>query len=144
MQYETIFSLANGLALVSWLYLAIFTFRPATSKILIGVSISLLCLTYSILVFQVLKPGSFSQFNSLEGITSLLSVPGAALVGWVHYLAFDLMVGVWISLNAAKYGIRQITLLPCFLGTFMLGPAGLLLYLLVRWAVSRQYFADNN
>jgi hypothetical protein len=34
-------------------------------------------------------------------------------------------------------------LLPCLLVTFMLGPIGLLLYLLIRVVKTKQYFASN-
>ncbi|MCU0395322.1 MAG: ABA4-like family protein [Chitinophagaceae bacterium] len=143
MDLENIFKIANALALLSWIYLAIFPFRPATSRIIMGTVVMLLCSAYAFLVFQSIQPADWQQFNSLAGIQSLLSSPGAALVGWLHYLAFDLMVGLFIAANAAKHGIRHWTILPCFFFTFMLGPVGLLLYLLVRWAVTRDYLAEN-
>ncbi|HSK13788.1 MAG TPA: ABA4-like family protein [Phnomibacter sp.] len=143
MANETIFSIANGLALVSWIYLIIFPFRLSTNKIILGVSVALLSAAYALLVFQALQPGDLSKFGTLDGVTSLLSVPGAALVGWIHYLAFDLMVGLYIAHNAAKHGIRHALIIPCLMLTFMLGPVGLLLYLLIRLAVTKQWFAEN-
>jgi hypothetical protein len=142
MSPETVFSLANGLALISWIYLAIFPFRPATPKIILGTSITLLCAAYAFLVLSSLKPGDFESFSTLAGVTSMMSIPGAALVGWLHYLAFDLMTGLFIAGNGAKHGIKHVTLLPCFFLTFMLGPVGLLLYLIIRWAITRNYWAD--
>lgn len=143
MTPDAIFQVTNTLALISWILLLIFPFKPLTTKLLIGISVSLLALTYAVLVFQVLKPGDFQQFNSLEGISSLMSVPGAALVGWIHYLAFDLLAGLFIVNNAAKHGIKHLVLIPCLIGTFMLGPAGLLLYLIIRWAYTKQWFVEN-
>lgn len=143
MSSETIFSVTNGLALLSWIYLIIFPFRPLTNKVLIGVPVTLLAIAYAWLVFQSLGPGDFEKFQTLAGITSLFSVPGAVLVGWIHYLAFDLMAGLFIAQNAAKHGIKHIAIVPCLIGTFMLGPVGLLLYLIIRWSVTRQWFAVN-
>jgi hypothetical protein len=107
------------------------------------VVITLLSVLYASLVFNSLAPTDFQKFNTLDGVVSLMSVPGAALLGWIHYLAFDLMVGVFIAANAAKHGISRWVILPCFLFTFMLGPVGLLLYLLVRWMYTKNYFANN-
>jgi hypothetical protein len=143
MDNHTIFSAANSLAFFSWIYLAIFPFKPGTSKLLMGVSITLLSIAYASLVFGAIGPADFSKFGTLNGVMSLLSSEGAALVGWLHYLAFDLLVGLFIAANAAKHGISRWVILPCFLFTFMLGPVGLLLYLLVRWMYTKNYFADN-
>ncbi len=143
MTHEVIFSIANSLALFSWIFLLIFPFRPMTNKILMGVSVALLALAYAVLVFQTLQPADFEKFQTLEGITGLLSVPGAALVGWIHYLAFDLMVGLFIAHNAAKHGIKHIIIIPCLIFTFMLGPVGLLLYFIIRWSFTKQWFAEN-
>lgn len=85
----------------------------------------------------------FKAFGSLEGVMGLFQDKTMLTAGWVHYLAFDLFVGTWISLNARKHGINHWLLIPVLLLTFMLGPVGLLIYLLVRWIRSRRYFADN-
>jgi hypothetical protein len=143
MSQETIFSIVNSIALISWIILLIVPFRPITNKIILGVSVSLLCIAYAVLLFQTLQPADFQKFGTLEGITSLQSLPGAVLVGWIHYLAFDLMVGLFIANNAEKLGIRHIVILPALLATFMMGPAGLLLYLVIRWAITKHWFAKN-
>jgi uncharacterized membrane protein len=111
--------------------------------VLIGVVITLLSIAYASLIFKALAPTDFEKFNTLGGVVSLMSAPGAALVGWIHYLAFDLMVGLFIAANAAKHGISRWVILPCFLFTFMLGPVGLLLYLVIRWSYTKNYFSDN-
>jgi hypothetical protein len=143
MPQETIFSIANSFALISWIVLLIFPFRPITIKLLLGISVALLCAVYAFLVFQALAPTDFEKFSTLEGVSSLMSVPGAALVGWIHYLAFDLMTGLFIAHNAAKHGIKHAFIIPCLLLTFMLGPVGLLLYLIIRWAITKNWWADN-
>jgi hypothetical protein len=143
MSPEFIFKITNGLALISWIFLLIFPFRPLTTKLLLGVSVALLAAAYAVLVFQTLQPDDFQKFNTLEGVGSLMSVPGAALVGWIHYLAFDLLAGLFIANNAAKHGIRHLLIVPCLIFTFMLGPAGLLLYLIIRWSITKQWFAEN-
>ena len=143
MSNEQLFLLANGIAFFAWLVLILFPFRPFTNKVLIGVVVASLCITYAVLVYNSLKPGDFKSFMTLGGVTAMLSVPGAALAGWIHYLAFDLMTGLFIANNAAKHGISYAWLLPCLVLTFLLGPIGLLLYMLIRWALTKYYFADN-
>ena len=75
----------------------------------------------------------------MELFTNKVAVTSA----WVHFLAFDLMVGIWIKKNAMKHGISHWLLIPCFFFTFMIGPMGLLIYLLIRWIKTKQYFAAN-
>ena len=72
----------------------------------------------------------------------LFTSPRAVLAGWVHYLAFDLMVGWFIVSNAAKHGLNRYLLIPCLLLTFIFGPMGLLLYLAVRAVALRKHFVD--
>jgi hypothetical protein len=74
----------------------------------------------------------------LDEIAGLLGRPEAALIGWIHFLAFDLFVGRWIYLDSMERHIHPLLTAPILLLTMMLGPAGLLLYLLgVRPLASR-------
>ena len=63
--------------------------------------------------------------------------PALALVCWIHYLVFDLFVGAWIVRDAARRGVAHLAVVPCLLLTLMVGPAGLLLYLVLRLAFRR-------
>ena len=74
-------------------------------------------------------PGGFS---SLAGVAALFSNPWMLLAGWVHYLAFDLLVGTWEVLDARERGVPHFLVIPCLFLTFMFGPAGWLLYQGVR------------
>ena len=58
------------------------------------------------------------------------------LAGWIHFLAFDLMVGLCIATDAARVGMVHWWRLPVLLLTPMFWPAGLLLYLAIRAAIS--------
>lgn len=143
MDYEVVFSLANLLALVSWGFLFIFPFRPFTNKVVIGVSVFLLAMVYSYLLFNALQPIDLAKFKTLPGVMGLFSDKGTVLTGWVHYLAFDLMVGLFIAHNAAQHGITYLLVFPCLLFTLFLGPFGLLLYLIIRWSLTKQWFTEN-
>ena len=71
-------------------------------------------------------------FNSLDGVMGLLRTREAFLAGWVHYLAFDLFTGAWEAETAPASRVPHAMLLVCLFLTFMTGPVGLLLYLVVR------------
>ena len=73
------------------------------------------------------------DFTTLAGVRQLLSSPGGATVGWIHYLAFDLFVGLWVARNADKYGFARWLQIPILFFVLMIGPFGLILYLLLRF-----------
>ena len=60
------------------------------------------------------------------------------LVGWVHYLAFDLWVGAWAVEDAGKRGVPHWAMVPVLFLTLMAGPIGLLVYLAARAGLSRR------
>jgi hypothetical protein len=72
------------------------------------------------------------DFSSLTGVAELFRDPWILLAGWVHYLAFDLLIGVWEVRDAASRDVPHWRVAPCLLVTFLFGPAGWLLYLAVR------------
>lgn len=74
---------------------------------------------------------------SLAGLSAAFARPATMLVGWIHYLVFDLFVGAREARDAARRNIPHPLLIPCLILTFMLGPTGLLLYLVIRRFRSR-------
>ena len=144
MSPDSIFQTCSTIAMVGWIVLLIISpFWSSFDKFLIGIIITLFTIVYAWLIFQVFTPGDFEKFGSLNGVMELFTDKTAVTAGWVHYLAFDLLTGIWIKKNAQKYNIHHLILIPCLLLTFMLGPMGLLLYLLVRLIKTKQYFAAN-
>lgn len=133
MTPEAVFSVANTTALLTWLLLAV---RPRAAWVqtiagrLVPVAFAI---TYAVLVAWRLGRGE-GNFNSLAGVAALFSDPWALLAGWIHYLAFDLLTGVWETRDAARRGIPHWVVVSCLFLTFMLGPAGWLLYLVIRTA----------
>ena len=65
-------------------------------------------------------------------MATLFANPWLLLAGWIHYLAFDLFVGSWEVRDARERGIPHLLVVPCLVMTFLFGPAGWLLYALVR------------
>ena len=144
MSPDSIFQASSTIAMAGWLVLLIISpFWSSFDKFLIGIIITLLAIVYAWLIFQVFTPGDFEKFSSLNGVMELFTDKTAVTAGWIHYLAIDLLTGIWIKKNAQKYNINHLILIPCLLVTFMLAPIGLLLYLLVRLVKTKQYFAAN-
>jgi hypothetical protein len=81
----------------------------------------------------------FSSIGSWEGLAQALGQPWLLLAGWLHYLAFDLMVGTWEVETARKEGIPHVAVLPCLLLTFIVGPVGFLAFLIVRWTLGHRW-----
>jgi hypothetical protein len=144
MSPDSVFQTCSTIAMAGWLILLVMSpFWSSFDKFLIGIIITLFAIVYAWLIFRVFTPGDFQKFGSLNGVMELFTNRTAVTAGWVHYLAFDLLTGIWIKKNAQKYNINHLILIPCLLLTFMLGPIGLLLYLLVRIIKAKQYFAPN-
>lgn len=138
MSIEQIFSAANTLALVSWIALAVAPRRPAVTIVPRVVTPVLLALAY-VGIVATQWGTSEGGFSSLAGVARLFENPWMLLAGWIHYLAFDLLVGSWEVRDAQKQGVPHLALLPCLGLTFMFGPAGWLAYLILRtvWARTR-------
>jgi hypothetical protein len=144
MTADAIFKLCNSFALVSWLILILATpFWKHTNKFLIGITVTFLCTVYTWLILNNFHADDFAKFGTLDGVLSLFTNKTVVVGGWVHYLAFDLMTGIWITKNAKQHGINHLVTVPALFFTFMLGPIGLLLYLLTRSIKTRKYFAEN-
>jgi hypothetical protein len=141
MALEQVFSLASAAALVGWLLLALAPLRRAAAVTVARYIVALLCGAYlSFLIVGLASgagPPEGAGFDSLAGVRLLLSTPEALLAGWVHYLAFDLFIGAWQVEDAPKANVPHVLLLPCLALTFVAGPVGLLLYLLLKAARQR-------
>lgn len=136
MMPEQIFSVANLVALAAWILLAVFPRRAVVSTIT-GTATPVLLATTYVAVVAVMWGTRTGGFGSLAEVASLFSNRWLLLAGWVHYLAFDLLIGHWEVRDAQSRGIPHVLVLPSLALTFLFGPAGWLLYLILRTARSR-------
>ncbi len=143
MSPDQLFSFCNTLALLSWIILIFFTFWKNRGNYLLSVVIILFALVYSWLIFSNSTIEGFKNFNTLDGVSRLFSDKYLLLAGWIHYLAFDLLTGIFIVTNARKNNINHWLIVPALFFTFMLGPFGLLLYFLLRLIKIKTYIQDN-
>lgn len=134
---EALFSLFSGFVLIGWLALFVAPLRRRLSITTARWVVAMLCGAYfAMLAAGLTGPGlpPGAGFATLAGVRLLLATPEALLAGWVHYLAFDLFVGAWQAEDAPAANIPHWLLLPCLALTFVAGPIGLLLYLLLKAA----------
>lgn len=137
MPFETLFSLANGVALVGWLALAVWPRPWVTQQVSALVLPGLLAVAYAVLLASY-APGAEGGFGSLAAVAQLFQTPGVLLAGWIHYLAFDLFVGAWVVREGQRAGVAHLALLPSLLLTFLAGPIGFLLFLVTRRVFARR------
>ena len=131
MTAEQLFSIVNLAALLSWIALALLPrLRWITTVVTALVVPMMLAAVYVALL--ALNWGGPGGFSSLAGVALLFSNPWVLLAGWVHYLAFDLLVGTWEVQDSRTRGVPHLLVIPCLFLTFMFGPAGWLLYQGVR------------
>jgi hypothetical protein len=132
MDYELLFSLAGLVAMGGWLALLLSPLMPTWSDRIAGLLVPVvLSVGYTVLlVFFPAQNGG--GFGSLAEVMQLFSSSSAMLAGWVHFLAFDLFVGAWICRKARQEGISFWMILPSLPATFLFGPAGFLLFTVIR------------
>lgn len=135
MTPEQLFGICNTAALLSWIALiAGPRWAIVTGALRWGV-ITSLSLLYAVVIavyFFRVEGGGFSR---LDAVQTLFADPYVALAGWVHFLAFDLLVGLWIASRADALGLSRIVQAPILIATFMFGPLGFLMFQAARLAL---------
>lgn len=127
-----VFSIVSTLAMPMWILMIFFPRWKVTNWLVKYRLIPLLLsLVYAFYIgLSMINGGSF-DFSSLDSVMALFTEETAVLAGWVHYLAFDLLVGMWILEKNRSVGLHAIAMAPCLFLTFMLGPVGFLLYFII-------------
>ena len=138
MSPDMIFSTTNLIVLPGWLLLLFLPRWKHTPTLVTALIIPLfLAAVYSILIVTRFG-GSQGGFGSLADVSLLFRDPYLLLAGWIHYLAFDLFIGAWEVREARRLGIGHLFVVPCLVVTFLFGPAGLLLFFIVRLTVAKR------
>ena len=137
MSFEQLFSSASTLAMLGWIILV---FLPRRWKWLNRIPAYFIPMVLSVLYSFLIARYFFSAeggFDTLVNVQQLFTYPGAALAGWVHYLAFDLFIGGLIAKQSDEIGLSRIIQVPILLLTFMFGPFGYLLFAAIKPVMQR-------
>lgn len=140
MNWEMIFALTNAVALLGWVVLAVSPRKPLILSTILYLGVGLLCLVYLALFITLFgnladplrvagSPEPDLLDYSISGLRPLFMSDGGIVIGWTHYLAFDLFVGLWIARDADSKGVGRLVQLPFLFLTLMAGPIGLLSWL---------------
>lgn len=137
MDWQAVFKFANLLAMLAWAVLIFGPRREALYSILFDGVVGLFSLFYAALLAYLLfiapsTSGGGPDFTTIEGVRAAFAADAGLTLGWVHYLAFDLFVGLWIARNADEISLSRLAQAPILLATFIFGPFGLAIYLIVR------------
>jgi hypothetical protein len=138
MTPDSLFAIANPIALVSWVLLAIAPRRAWVTGLVAGTVVPALLAAAYVALLATHWAGSPGNFATLAGVAQLFANPWLLLAGWIHYLCFDLLVGCWEVRDAQARGVPHLLVVPCLALTFLFGPAGWLLYRGVAVAHSRR------
>lgn len=143
MAWDWVFGLVNVVALAAWAMLAFLPRKPIVMALVLFLGVGLLCLAYTLMFAGLfggwldagrvpgVPPADLTDY-SIDGIRALFMSDGGIVLGWTHYLAFDLFVGQWIARDADNKGFHRLVQLPFLFLTLMAGPIGLLLWLVIR------------
>jgi len=131
MPTELLFKIFNFGVLIPWALLLLLPNWKGTQWMLrTKAPVFLLAAAYLVLLIVEMSTSSSGgiDFSSFESIRAAFQRPEVMLIGWMHYLAFDLFVGMWELADAQKKNIPHWMMVPTLLLTLMFGPVGLLLY----------------
>ena len=132
MTPDLIFRLSNFGALAGWLALNFAgRMRYVATALCKFVLPGLLACVYFLLILTLWR-GHAGGFGSVTAVQQLFLHPWLVTAGWVHYLAFDLFLGAWQVRDAERSAVRHWLTIPCLLLTFLFGPIGFLLYLVLK------------
>jgi hypothetical protein len=139
--WDGLFGFTNLLAMAGWIVLVFLPRKPLAHSAVLYLGVALLCLIYTVCFLLFLsgsvdpgtQPGAGeASFSSIAGIRALFMTDAGVVIGWTHYLAFDLFTGLWIGRDADAKGFSRLAQAPVLAMTFIAGPVGLLTWLMVR------------
>ncbi|MFN7306792.1 MAG: ABA4-like family protein [Acetobacteraceae bacterium] len=138
MEPAIVFSAANNLAIAGWLAMLVAPRSRLLTWWICGLGIPGLLTMLYVLFMLLYAPQAEGGFSSLAEVALLFRNDGVLLAGWVHYLAFDMFIGAWMCRIAAAEQMNPWAVRLCLPPTFLVGPVGLLLFLILRFFLLRR------
>jgi len=133
------FSLTGPLVMAGWAGLLLSLFvkqvRPIAWPAAQYAVPMILAVAYVLLIWAGFREAQGGGYGSIQEIRALFTSDSALVAGWFHYLAFDLFIGTWIVREGLERKLHPLLILPCLPLTFLFGPVGLLLFLILRFAL---------
>jgi hypothetical protein len=137
MSWELVFKVANLSVIPAWLLLVFLPKHQITKLVVHSYGYpTLLGLFY--LYMMVTSFGGEGGMDTLANLKLSFQRDEILILGWVHYLVFDLFVGAWIARDAQANSIKHMMIIPSLVLTLFVGPVGLLSYVILRWVKLRK------
>lgn len=141
MTYDLAFSLLNISVMPAWALLILLPRARITQRLVHSAVYPIMLGLFYTICFAIILFGSAGSeevdFTTISGVSAIFSTPIGVLIGWSHYLAFDLFVGAWIGRDAARRGVSHWLAAPAMILSYLLGPIGVLVYFTGRFALKR-------
>jgi hypothetical protein len=144
------FKYLNLFSLPVWLAMLLLPGHPLTERLsrsTIVFSLAGLNYVFTFIIAlkqRTLKPKALSDFNSLEGLRSILGTRPGTLAAWGHMLALDLFTGAWIYRQSRQLNAPTWVRVGALFFTFATGPLGLLIFLLWRLLARGEILLDKD
>ncbi|MDZ7906482.1 MAG: ABA4-like family protein [Cypionkella sp.] len=128
MSAEDLFGLASAAVLPGWLILMLaprgkWRWLDRIPALVIPFGLSALYTGLILAHFSAAGGG----FGSIAQVRALFASDWGLLAGWVHYLAFDLMIGALMATQMDRVGLARISQAPLLALIFLFGPLGVFL-----------------
>ena len=144
--WQAMLGFATVVALTGWAILLFLPRRSLLLTVVLYLGVGILSLTYVVgligVMSGVLDPGgpyaTTVNFFTVEGLRAVSTTDAGVVIGWIHYLAFDLFIGLWIARDADAKQFSRILQAVVLLLVLLAGPAGLLLWLVIREKAARR------
>jgi hypothetical protein len=132
MSPEQVFTAMNTIAVFGWVLLAVLPGRRWVTEVVTGMALPAFFAILYVAIVATTLASAEGSFSTLDGVATLFTNRWLLVAGWLHYLAFDLLIGTWEARDARDRRVPHLLLVPCLFLTLMFGPAGWLLYLGLR------------
>ena len=134
MTEEHMYVFVNLSVMPWWLCMMVLPNWRVTQRI---TATPLIPMAYALLYTAFVVPsfgGEGADLTSLAGIRDAFARDVVVLLGWIHYVCFDLLVGMWVYRDARHHQLPWWGVAPCLVFNLMLGPFGFLCYIGFRAA----------
>ncbi|MCB9186117.1 MAG: DUF4281 domain-containing protein [Flavobacteriales bacterium] len=131
MNWGLVFKIANLSVIPGWLLL-VFLPQSRVTKAFVHGYVYPVVLSMFYLFMLVTSFGGEGGMDTLQNLKASFQRDEVLILGWVHYLVFDLFIGAWITRDAHQNRIKHFAIVPLLVLTLFAGPVGLLSYLTIR------------
>ena len=131
---KLIFSISSKVILLGWIVLFAFPNWAIGDKVILYGVFVVIAIAYIYYLTIGIKTPVRSEhgkpgFFAMRNVLALFDNSNLSLASWMHIIAFDLIVGLFIRTQGALLDIEHWKLIPCYFMTLMFGPIGLLLFI---------------